>query len=95
MTQHEFEFWSAELNPHTPSLDVHGLRVSEAIEEVDKFLDRQLIGKHAAVKIIHGSGMGALRVAIQKLLQTHTNVAAQHDSDRIHELAAVTYVILK
>lgn len=95
MTPNDFEFWSAELNPTTPSIDVHGLRVSEALDDIEHFLDRQLMGKYLTIKIIHGSGTGALRSAVHKLLRNHSHVRAFRDSDRTHELAAVTYVILK
>ena len=92
---HHFEFWSAEINRETPAVDIHGMRVAEALEVVERFLDRALIGHYRVVKIIHGSGTGTLRVATLAHLRTHPHVIAWHESERSEELAAVTYVMLK
>ncbi|MCX6781055.1 MAG: Smr/MutS family protein [Candidatus Magasanikbacteria bacterium] len=95
MKAHDIEFWSAEINRDTPSLDIHGYRVAEALEKIDTFIDQQSTGKYRIIKVIHGSGTGALRKALRGLLATHPQVSAYRDSERVEELAAVTYIILK
>jgi DNA mismatch repair protein MutS2 len=46
------------------SIDLHGLRVDEAIAKVDKFLDDALAAGLLSVRLVHGHGTGALRRAI-------------------------------
>ncbi len=90
-----FEFWGAELSPHTPAIDIHGMRAAPAIEAIERFLDRALIGQYRVVKIIHGSGTGVLRLLTRQTLKKHPHVQAVHESEQSHELAAVTYAMLK
>ena len=47
------------------SLDIRGLRVDEAILELDKFLDAALLKRFSAVYILHGHGTGALKEAVR------------------------------
>ncbi len=95
MTSNDFEFWSAEMNLSTPTIDIHGLRPSEAAEKIEHFIDLQLMGPYKSVRIVHGAGTGALRDMVQKLLRQNTHILAQKESGQVHELAAVTYAILK
>lgn len=54
-----------------PSMEcnVIGMRVSEALPIVAKYLDNALYHKMYSVRIIHGSGTGALRSAVQEFLK--------------------------
>ncbi len=47
------------------SVDLRGLRVDEAIERVDMFLDSAYLNNIDAVYIIHGKGTGALRRGVR------------------------------
>ena len=47
------------------SVDLRGMRVDEALERVDMFLDSAYLNNVGAVYIIHGKGTGALRRAIR------------------------------
>ena len=49
--------------------NVIGMRVSEALSIVQKYLDNALLHKMYSVTIIHGSGTGALRSAIHEFLK--------------------------
>ncbi|MDL2276814.1 Smr/MutS family protein, partial [Breznakia sp. OttesenSCG-928-G09] len=49
--------------------NVIGMRVSEALPVVEKYLDNALYHKMYTVTIIHGSGTGALRSAIHEMLK--------------------------
>ncbi|MCY4158659.1 MAG: Smr/MutS family protein [Bacteroidetes bacterium] len=59
------------VNLSTPQIriDVRGLRVREALSEVQKFLDQGTGTNLSTVEIIHGTGTGALRSAIHKYLR--------------------------
>ncbi len=53
------------------SLDLHGRRVDEALEMVDKHIDNALAGGLGWVRLIHGQGSGALRRAIHEHLRVN------------------------
>ncbi len=55
-------------------LNVIGLRVDEALNEVSRYLDQCLLKNYTSVRIIHGSGTGALRKAIHEYLATKSYV---------------------
>ena len=56
-------------------INVIGLRVEQAIELVDKFLDNAALAHRPAVRIIHGHGTGALRRGLAEFLKSHPLVA--------------------
>ncbi|MCF0109378.1 MAG: Smr/MutS family protein, partial [Erysipelotrichaceae bacterium] len=61
--------------PRTAHLECNliGMRVDEALETMDKFLDDARLANLKSVRIIHGDGTGALRKAVhQKLKGDHT-----------------------
>jgi DNA-nicking Smr family endonuclease len=58
-----------------PTLDLHGLRVHEALRRTDTFLRREQAAGTVAVRIITGHGEGVLKQAIGELLTTHPSVA--------------------
>jgi DNA mismatch repair protein MutS2 len=55
----------------TGELNVIGMRVEEATERVDKYLDEAALAHHTRVRIIHGHGTGALRRGLATFLKTH------------------------
>ncbi len=55
-------------------LKVIGLSADEALDRVDKFLDRAFLADIETVRIIHGHGKGILRNAIAKMLAGHPQV---------------------
>jgi DNA mismatch repair protein MutS2 len=55
-------------------IDLHGYRVEEALNIVDKYLDDAILSGHNEVKIIHGFGQGKLREALIEFLKTHKQV---------------------
>lgn len=48
-----------------PELNVMGMRVDEALREVDRLIDRAMVHGTAKVKIVHGIGTGRLMNAIR------------------------------
>ena len=55
-------------------INLLGRRVDEAIDLVDKFLDDAFLAQMREVRIVHGTGTGALRQAIVELLGSHPHV---------------------
>ena len=60
----------------TSELDLRGMRLEEALLEVDKYLDDVLLAGWAEVRIIHGKGTGALRKGVTDFLKNHPAVRA-------------------
>ncbi len=59
--------------PHidVPELNVRGMRVEEALREVDRFVDRAIVHGTQKLRIVHGIGTGRLMDAIRhRLLET-------------------------
>jgi DNA mismatch repair protein MutS2 len=52
------------------TVDVRGMRVDEALAEVERFLDAAFLREEAVVVVIHGMGTSALRKAIRDALKT-------------------------
>ena len=55
-------------------INVIGMNVEEALEEVENFLDKAITDNLEQVKIIHGVGTGKLRAAISQRLKRHRGV---------------------
>ncbi len=53
-----------------PRLDVRGVRLDEAVREVERFLDRVVTQGEAQAVILHGKGTGAIRSGIWEYLKT-------------------------
>ena len=56
-------------------INVVGCKVDEAVSRTDKFLDEAFLAQLPQIRIVHGSGTGALRSAIAELLGSHPLVA--------------------
>ncbi|MEE9235863.1 MAG: Smr/MutS family protein, partial [Candidatus Acidoferrales bacterium] len=76
-------------------LDVRGLRVEEALEKVDKFLDQAVLAGQTEVRLIHGHGTGALKKAVAEFLADHPHVESAREAERQHGGSGVTVVLLK
>ena len=50
-------------------LDLRGLRADVAVSDLEKFLDRAILGGREAVEVIHGRGTGALRREVHAFLR--------------------------
>lgn len=62
------------------SLDLHGLRSEEAIEELDKFISDALIAGFDEVVVYHGIGTGKLAYAVKQFLQAHKSIKNFEDA---------------
>lgn len=60
----------------SPSLDLRGQRLDEALANVDKYLDDAMLSGLDEVKIIHGMGTGALRKGITDYLKSNRMIGS-------------------
>lgn len=62
------------------NLDLHGLRVEEALELVDKFISDSLLSGFDELLIYHGVGSGRLARATREFLKEHPSVVSYSDA---------------
>ena len=59
---------------HSPSrscsVDLHGMRVDEALSEITRRIDRALLDGVEQMEVVHGLGTGKVREALHKYLRT-------------------------
>ena len=60
-------------------IDVRGMRADEALQAVMYFLDDAILLSMGQVRILHGTGTGALRMAIRQYLSTLPGISDYHD----------------
>jgi len=90
--------WSAELLEREGMPDrvnLLGLRVDEALAEVERFIDRTGVQGPHQITIIHGLGTGALKAAVTAFLKGHPLVASFRPGEPAEGGAGVTVVELK
>lgn len=58
-----------------PEINLIGLRVEPALEQLDSYLDRALLASRGQVRVIHGHGSGRLRQAVREHLRGHRGIA--------------------
>lgn len=75
-------------------IDVRGMRVDEAVQATMYFIDDAIQFRAARVRILHGTGTGALRQYIREYLKTISSVASFHDEDVRFGGAGITVVDL-
>ncbi|MFA6789048.1 MAG: endonuclease MutS2 [Arcobacteraceae bacterium] len=62
------------------SLDLHGQRSDEALENLDKFISDSLIAGFDEVLVYHGIGSGKLSYAVKKYLDAHPKIKGYSDA---------------
>ncbi len=78
-----------------PEIDVRGMRVDEAVQAITYFIDDATQFNAQRVRILHGTGTGALRQYIRDYLSTVPSVAHYADEDVRFGGAGITVVELK
>ena len=73
-------------------IDVRGMRVDEALQAVTYFIDDALLVNASRVRILHGTGTGALRQIIRQYLNTVSGVVSFHDEHVQFGGAGITVV---
>ncbi len=64
---------------HAPAprdLDLRGIRVADALDRLDSFLDKAVLAGLSSVRLVHGVGTGALRSALREHLTGHVHVGS-------------------
>ena len=77
-----------------PYLDLRGERVDEAIEKTIRFVDEAVMFGFNELKILHGTGTGALRSALRNYLNTIDIVASTKDEAVEFGGSGITIIIL-
>lgn len=62
-------------------IDVRGMRADEAVQAVMYYIDDAVQFNSSRVRILHGTGTGALRQSIRRYLDTVSAVSSYHDED--------------
>jgi DNA mismatch repair protein MutS2 len=76
-------------------LDVRGMRGDEALQAVTYFIDDAILTGVSPVRILHGTGTGALRQLIRDYLHTVEGVGRYHDEHVQFGGAGITVVELE
>ena len=68
-----------DIPDESPALevDLRGTEVDEAMQRLDRELDRALVNGLTELRIIHGVGRGVMRAAVERHLTGHPQVASQ------------------
>ncbi|MCF0174443.1 MAG: Smr/MutS family protein [Bacteroidales bacterium] len=76
-------------------LDVRGVRLYDALDEVSRYIDDAIMLSVGSVRIIHGKGTGVLHDEIQKMLRATPGVASATDEHIQFGGSGVTIVTLE
>ncbi|HOP07115.1 MAG TPA: endonuclease MutS2 [candidate division Zixibacteria bacterium] len=79
----------------SPEIHLRGMTVEEAIESLERYLDRAVLAGLNQVYVVHGKGTGRLRRALTEFLRSHRDVASLRLGDWNEGGAGVTIVKLK
>lgn len=75
-----------------PEIDIRGMRVDEALTAVSYFIDDSIQLEQSRVRILHGTGTGALRELVRNYLHTVAGVRSYHDEHVQFGGAGITVV---
>ena len=73
-------------------LDVRGLRAKEAMEMITNYLDDAIMIGVSQVRILHGTGTGALRQMLRQMLENNTHIKAYYDAHPDSGGAGITII---
>lgn len=76
------------------AIDLHGMRVHEALAAVDRWIDQACLLERKHLKIIHGKGDGILRHAVRTHLQGQPFIQRIIDKHPLPGGAGVTWIAL-
>jgi DNA mismatch repair protein MutS2 len=77
------------------ALNLVGMRVEEALEEVDRAIDQAVLAGRGAITIIHGLGTGRLKQSVREFLSAHPFVADYQSPTRQFGSSGITIANLK
>ncbi|MBP1637547.1 MAG: Smr protein/MutS2, partial [Bacteroidetes bacterium] len=73
-------------------IDIRGMRGDEALQAVTYFIDDAIMVGISSVRILHGTGTGALRQLIRQYLATVNGVVNFHDENVQFGGAGITVI---
>lgn len=79
------------LNFHQ-DIDIRGLRADEALQQITYYIDDAILVGAQRVRILHGTGTGALRQLVRQYLSTVPSVQTYHDEHVQFGGAGITVV---
>ena len=79
----------------SPELNLRGLNLDEALENVDKYMDDATLSGLHEITLIHGKGTGVLRNGIHQFLRSHHHVKSYRLGKYGEGEAGVTVIELK
>jgi len=91
----EFRFEQGPPLENYREINLIGQRASDAIEQVDKFLDSAVLASVSRVRIIHGHGMGVLKKAVNEHLARNPHVSRYYPAEQAEGGAGATIVELR
>jgi len=77
------------------TLNIIGLRVDEAISDLERFLNQAALADLQEVTVIHGVGTGALMRAVHQHLDGHPLIKKYRSSDQVEGGRGVTIVTMR
>ncbi|MET3113278.1 DNA mismatch repair protein MutS2 [Pedobacter sp. CG_S7] len=86
---------SEAISSFNAELDLRGRRGEDALQEVEKYLDRSVMLGFPFIKLIHGKGDGILRKLIREYLKKYSQVTGVEDEHPDRGGDGITYVYLK
>jgi len=86
---------SEAISSFNAELDLRGRRGEDALQEVEKYLDRSVMLGFPFIKLIHGKGDGILRKLIREYLKKYSQVTRVEDEHPDRGGDGITYVYLK
>ena len=86
-----------EVERAEPASSIHllGMRVEEAIGELEPFLNHATLDRIGELRIVHGKGTGALMKGVRSYLSGHPLVASFRTGERFEGGDGVTVVTLR
>lgn len=78
-----------------PEIDLRGMRGDEALDTVTHFIDDAVLLEQSRVRILHGTGTGALRQLVRNYLRIAPGVKDYHDEHVQFGGAGITVVELE
>lgn len=93
--QDKLRFKERRLNYERVYLNIIGKNVEEALEEIERVLNRAFLGGYRELHIIHGHGTGKLREAVQEFLKDHPLVKQFKFADFLQGGTGTTIVYLE
>ena len=86
---------SDAIGSFTAELDLRGMRGENAIQEVEKYMDKSIMLGFPFVKLIHGKGDGILRKMIREYLRKYKEVDRMEDEHADRGGDGITYVYFR